>query len=477
MRKASCNTSETAMSFPPALESLERRQLMAAVVNSAQIKVRNASADGVSTNQSVLTIPLTEKVNIADVSKIQVRGYAIDTLNPGGQKKVVVNVLDAKVVEVGQTYGLIQITTDRLMRKGGSIFFYAGALTHQADGSAVPEQLNPKSPAGQNKERFTLACRAWRPTDLNLFSPSIYPAATAPTVADNTVSDATAVADLTTFLNAKVAKGIITTGQRDVALVQYNDATNRLRVPDHNLRAALVSLTGTFAESAINTFLTGANQSAKPYTILTFAETSSGAVIADTRVTSAGRLELRVKPAFRGEHFVALSAILAHEATHQDATFTIQEEVVGNIFQDVVYAQQLDTDGTVAAEGTSLVKFLNTQQLALLNSGRTLFPITGTLQGPILNANRGVFPFGKSIPGGNYVSHADYNTRQYAARGGVSGTSPGNQTLETFLAKFTTDAPAGPFSYTLINRLDANLWPVLTNPMAIRIAQTLKLTV
>jgi hypothetical protein len=457
-------------------ETLEKREFLTAVVNPAAIKTRNVSANGVSTNQSVLTVPFSEKVNIADVTKIQVRGFAIDTIN-GGQKKIVINVVDAQVIDVGQDYGLIQITTDRLMRKGGAIFFYAGALTHQADGTAVPEQLNARALQGQNKERFTLACRAWKPTDINLLSPSIYTGASAPTVADSVLADAAVEAELTTFLETKRLNGLITAAQRDEALALYDDATNRLRVPDHNMRAALVSLTGTFAANAINVYLGNANVTGKPYTIVAFAETSESAVIAQTRVTSANRLETRIKPTFQGEHFAALSAILAHEAVHQDNTFTIQEESVANVMQDVVYAQQVDTDPTIVNDGTSLVKYLNTQQLALLNSGRALFPITGVLQGPILQANRGVFPGGKVVPGGNYVSYNNYVFRQYEARGGVNGTSPGNPTMDEYLTHFTGDAPAGAFSDTLITRLDANLWPVLTNPMAVRIATALKLTV
>jgi hypothetical protein len=57
------------------------------------------------TNHSVLTIPLTEKVNIADVTKIQVRGFAYDPLDPTQvkQKKIIINVIDAKVLDVGQS--------------------------------------------------------------------------------------------------------------------------------------------------------------------------------------------------------------------------------------------------------------------------------------------------------------------------------------------------------------------------------------
>ncbi len=462
---------------PALFETLEKRELMAAQIVPQNIRVRNVSVDGVSTNQSVLRIPTTEKVDIADASKIQVRGFAIDTLNPNLQKKIIVNVVKAEIIEHNEgEYGILEVTTDRLMRLGGSIFFYAGALTNRADGSPVPEDLTVRSPKGQNKERFTMACRAFRPTDANFFDPSIYTGATAPTVANGTPSDATVTADLTVFLDRKVVAGTLTPTQRNSALTLYNNSDNRTRIPNHNLRAAIASLRGTMATGAVDVFLGDANVTGRPYTFIDFAPTSDAAVIADTTVTSMNRLEIRIKPAFSGEHFAALSAILAHESVHQDRTFTIQEEVVGNTIQDIVYAQQLDADPAIASEGTSLVKTLNTQQVALINSGRALYPVTGLLQGPILYSNRGVFPFGKLVPGGQYRSYADYLTRQYASRGGSSGTSPGNPTLDQYVAKFD-GAPAGAFNDALITRLDATLHPVLTNALVIRTASTLRMSV
>lgn len=464
-------------------ESLEKRELLAAQVVPQNIRVRHVSVDGVMINQSVLRIPTTEKVDIADAGQIQVRGFAIDTLNPNLQKKIIVNVLEAKVIEHNEgEYGIIEVTTDRMMRMGGSIFFYEGALTNRSDGSFVAEDLTVRAPKGLNKERFTMACRAFRPEDANFFHDTMYTAANSPIVADGTPSDAQVTADLTAFLDAKVAKGTLNSNRRDAALRLYNNADNRIRIPNHNLRAAIASTRGTLAEEAVDVFLGTANVTGKPYTFIDFAPTSDAAVIADTSVTSLNRLEIRIKPTFSGENFAALSAILAHESVHQDRTFTIQEEVIANLVQDIVYTQQLDVDPTVASEGTSLVQVLNTQQVAMINSGRTLFPVTGVQAGPILHGNRGVFPGGKLIPGGKYTSYADYLTRQYASRGGVSGTSPGNATLDAYVARFAdpnlpTPAPAGAFSDELITRLDGTLYPVLTNALVIRTANTLRMSV
>lgn len=483
MSNASFRRSVAPVAPPALVEQLETRRLMSAEVVPQNIRVRHVSVDGVMINQSVLRIPTTEKVDIANADQIQVRGFAIDTLNPNLQKKIIVNVVDARVIEHNEgEYGIIEVTTDRMMRMGGQIFFYEGALTNRSDGSAVPEDLTVRAPKGLNKERFTMACRAFRPEDANFFHDTMYTEANAPIVADGTPSDAEVTAELTAFLDAKVAKGTLNPSRRDAALRLYNNPDNRIRIPNHNLRAAIASTRGTLAEEAVDVFLGTANVTGKPYTFIDFAPTSDAAVIADTSITSQNRLEMRIKPTFSGEHFAALSAILAHESLHQDRTFTIQEEVVANLVQDVVYAQQLDVDPAVASEGTSLVQVLNTQQVALINSGRSLFPVTGLLAGPILHGNRGVFPGGKLIPGGKYISYADYLTRQYESRGGTSGTSPGNATLDGYVARFAdpqlpTPAPAGPFSDELITRLDATLYPVLTNALVIRTANTLRMSV
>ena len=59
------NASSAALSVShaaPLFESLEKRELLTAIVNAAKIKTRNVSANGVSTNQSVLTVPSTSLV-------------------------------------------------------------------------------------------------------------------------------------------------------------------------------------------------------------------------------------------------------------------------------------------------------------------------------------------------------------------------------------------------------------------------------
>src|SRR3954470_12240762 len=110
---------QTATKSAPMFESLEGRKYMAVspIIVGTKVKTKNLfGPDNVSLNQSLLTVPFTGVVSIADASKIQVRGYAINPLT-GAQKKLVVNVVKAEVLAADHSY--VQITTDRLMRKGG----------------------------------------------------------------------------------------------------------------------------------------------------------------------------------------------------------------------------------------------------------------------------------------------------------------------------------------------------------------------
>ena len=54
-------------------------------------------------------------------------------------------------------------------------------------------------------------------------------------------------------------------------------------------------------------------------------------------------------------------------------------------------AQQAQTDSAYLRAGTLLVNRENEKLLALINSGRTIFPYVGVNQAPMLNANFGVF--------------------------------------------------------------------------------------
>jgi len=460
----------------PQFEALEGRQLMAVspVIAGTKIKGVNLSSGGVSTNQTLITVPFTGNVHIADQSGIQLRGYAINPLN-GHQKKMVINVVSASVLSTDHKY--LQITTDCLMRKGGAIMFLAGALTDDNGDTLAAQTVHAVK--GQNKERFTLARRAFIPTDFTKFTPSLYSAATTPADASGTVAEGTVTTALTAFLQKKVDLGIITTAQRDAALARYNAAATKSIISDANLRAALVSLTGTFAESAIACYLDGSNATGKPYTIVTFQDPADSTVpvAQSTLNTSTNRLSTVIKPTFKGEDFRALSAFLAHEALHQDGVNGLQEEIFAVTCEGLAYAQQAEVDSTFLSNHTALVNFENERLMALLQSGRTIFPYVGLFTAPNHNSKNNVYP-GSIAPssGGTYTSYEDFIRRQYVARGAPDQVTTGNNILKIYYNAITGKAAPKSFNFTgsLLTDVDSFQSPIPTKA-AIALAGALRL--
>ncbi len=466
---------QRAAAAAPMFENLEKRELMAVspIVAGTKLKGVNLSAGGISTNQTLITVPFTGNVKIADASKIQLRGYAINPLT-GGQRKMVINVVKAEVVAADHKF--LQITTDCLMRKGGQVMLLDGAL--QDDNNDTVAAQTVKTVKGQNKERFTLARRGFVPTDVTRFTSTLYNGA-APTAASGAIAEATVTAQLTSFLNKKVALGILTTAQRNNALNRYNASATRSIVPDANLRAAMVSLVGTFAEPAIAAYLDGTNLSGKPYTTVDFDNPPDPSVpVAQTFVTSTGRLRCIVKPEFRGEAFQVLSAFLGHEALHQDSSTGLQEELVATTIETLLYAQQATVDTAFLANKTNLVNIENERLMAMIQSGRTIFPYVGVYNGPNRNALNNVFPSAKAQSGGNYTSYENFMLRHYQGRGAVSQTTTGNALLRQYYTAITTKAaPANlTFSGATLTDIDAFQAPIGTK-QAIQLAGALRLAV
>ena len=463
------------------IETLENRRLLAVspVIAGTKIKGINLSAAGVSTNQTLITVPFTDNITVADVGKLRLFGYALNPESANlAQVKTTVNVVSAQVITSDenndgvQEHKYLQITTDRLMRKGGAIIFNEGALTDDNNDTLATQTR--KTVKGQNKERFTLACRTFRPGHLAKLTNDLYDASPVPTTANVAPSDASVRASLDTFLGKKVTLGIITQASKDAAMTRYDNSNGT--VPPANLRAALFSLTGTFAEAAIGAYLDGANLTGKPYTIVTFGDPDDPTVpVAETSIrVSDGRLRAIFKTDFRGEPFQALSAWIAHEALHQDTQIGLQEEIIATAAATLTYAQQAQTDPAFLGTGTKLVNSTNEELYAFINSGRAIFPYVGLLNGPIINAAAGVFP-GQKTPAdgqGVYTSWENFVRRGYLERGAVSVATNTNPTWATYYKKITgKDAPTNQkFNDALIADIDS-FQAIVSTRQAIELAK------
>src|SRR5215207_3884138 len=98
MNRRASTESHNTVAKAPLVEQLEARWMMAdsTVVAGTKIKGINLSANNISTNQTLITIPFTDNINLADVTKIRVFGYALNPLsNALAQIKKTVNVVKA----------------------------------------------------------------------------------------------------------------------------------------------------------------------------------------------------------------------------------------------------------------------------------------------------------------------------------------------------------------------------------------------
>ncbi|MGN6727607.1 MAG: hypothetical protein ACTHLZ_16940 [Tepidisphaeraceae bacterium] len=483
------------------VEDLEGRQLMAAQVLPAGvigIKIAKVSVDGLSNNTNRITVAFNQTIRLKDTSLMRSFGYANNTLTANGQRKVTVGMT---ITQPGDNY--IQIITDRLIRKGSRLFIYSGAITNTKNVPLVYDGTTSTNTItfaqGQNKPRYTLSNRAFKPTDLGYVSNSVFSGAPTPTVVSTVPSSNTVAAQLSAFLDKKVAAGTITAAQKNSAINTYNSATAIGIIPDANLRAALVSLTGTVAASAIDTYLGKANVTGKSWAIVTFdSSISASAPTAETKLNSSSRLQTIVRPTLGGESFVQLSAILAREAMHQQSVAvnpstgslddSLEAEVVDNTVAMTVYAQQLLADPTTAGNGTTLSTYLNTQMVAFLNSGSALFPYGGINAAPLLTSGNtrtgSVFLGSVSDPGGfgnttPVTSFADFVRRDFIHRGSTPNgfslaTSPYAQTV---LANITGKKASllTKFNQNVDTYLDTSN-TIITDVVSIKMAQALKLT-
>jgi len=485
-------------SSPATIENLERRQLMAASpLQVIGIKIAKAvDTDGTSLNQNRITVAFgtagkVAGIRLLDATKIRSFGYANDLTNLSVQRKVTVGLT---VSQSNAEPGVLTILTDRLVRKGSRLFIDLGALTDTKGREIVFDASSAAKTItfikGQNKPRYTLSNRNWRQTDLSYFSPDVFAAAPTPATANTSPSAITIRANLVTFLDAKIAKGLITADQKATALSIF-DTTAVATIANANIRAGLASLIGTVGEPAIGAIIGKSNVTAKPWTTVEFnAAIGASAPVGETKVSVSNRLYTYLQPSMAGEPFQVLGAVLAHEVFHQGVLSEAvggvlpssqDEEIITNAVESIVYAQAVLVQPGLAGNGTKLINRSNERLLAMLNSGDKLFPYGGILQNPALTNNGNVFVGAKTNPGGygdnsTVKSFADWVRREYISRGFTAGGTTTNATAVAILKNIVgTSGNFGLFGSQVQDYLDTRN-AILTDAVYINLANALKLT-
>ena len=244
-----------------------------------------------------------------------------------------------------------------------------------------------------------------------------------------------------------------------------------------------MTLVGTVAAGSIDAILTSDNQSGKPYASVFFDPTVLDPGLAFNNPLPDGSHEIRFNPDDQGEPIQALGPVLAHEALHQDGDEQTgdkdgqMEEMLNQTALAFSWAQQLLIDPSLADQKTPLVKLLNTDLLALLNSGDHSFPRIGLSNAPQVQLGSAAVPslvfVGAIFP---FTSFENFERRAAALAGVQDIDTPGNTLLDEDVSAII-GAPVSGLNFNAATRdlVDKNQH-VIDNATAIKLAGILKLT-
>ena len=464
------------------VDKLEERRLMASTLTITSFVVEGRrNTDLTPRNGSAVTVTFSGNVNLVSngFNKIRVSAAGLNPIT-GLEQRYSMRGLSA--APVSGNARAIKVNFGSIISNSARFNIDAAAIrdTTNQDVVRTSSATDNKIRTNFTREQGTLAQRAFRPTDLSLFDRTNFSTSPVSATANTSPSANSVRSNLSSFLSAKVTAGKLTSAQRTSRLAQFDNAASINIIPDANIRAAVISLAGTIAESAIDAYLGTANLTGRTWSTVEADGTRFGvdARYAETRVVG-GRLQTIINPVYQGEDFRSLSALLAHEALHQDGPTSIKEEIITNAVETLVWAQQLDIDQSPADNGTRLVSRQNFRLLSMLNSGRSNFPNVGTGAGVLRSPAGGVLAGGTPVGGisGQTISSFEQDLDvEYRGRGfGDFGDQPGNVTLNSVMNRtLNTTGRNFNFSQTTLNAFDSSQ-KVITPVVAIKLARILKL--
>jgi hypothetical protein len=205
------------------------------------------------------------------------------------------------------------------------------------------------------------------------------------------------LADLRRLLDLKVDKGMLSRERADEVLALWDDPTARevftsVGTFEPQLLAALLALAGTIGEPAIDAVLDGERSTGYPVKVR-YAEQPVDLTAQVKKSAETDEVLIRFSPTARNEQFEILSPIMAHEVIHFGELDGGQnEEVIAFGVEFCVWAQQLLAAPDLVRIRSARSRFANSLLLALLNSGRSAYPLPGVGSAPLHWSTPGVFP-------------------------------------------------------------------------------------
>ena len=354
---------------------------------------RDITSDGAATLTSTVTVRFDRTASFAE-SRVPLASFfefAID-LGDGQSKRVLVR----RAEHSKENARLVTLTVDALIPDGAELRLEKRAFEPGAEGRITARV------AGELSGALTVLASL----PLVPVNPAFAAQVTTAPLADADRDPAAVRTLLETHLKERGSPAELVTR----ALARYDSLP--ATVPAPKARAALAALTGTFAEPAIDSLVTGGNCTTKPANRIVFAEIPEAPSLA-ARVTFAadGARIVRIRPDLEGERLEYLVPLFAHEAVHCDRFDGRFEEVAATGFDTLLYLFLLAAFPDLAEGTTTLAREYNLLAVAMMNSGRR-YP-----EGPGLLKSAGVT---QALPGTNapYPSFGDFVVAKYD---GVTG--------------------------------------------------------
>jgi hypothetical protein len=282
---------------------------------------------------------------------------------PGGERELFVESAE----RAGDRGNVVELVVDVVVSEGSRV-----AVERRAFVPGATDRLEARIEGGLPVGQAALANGAWQFTDPAVVEETQEPV---PTAVD---ADSAAMrAALQAHLRARGASAAV-----EAAALSLYDAIPVQLVPSPKARAALAALTGTFAQPAIAWLLTTENCTGQPASIVFAPPPEFPEMLARVTHDTGGRRTVWLNPRLEGERLEFLMPLLAHEAIHCDTFDGRWEEVAATAFDSFLYLHLVAAIPELARAGTPMARTLNTDLLALLNSGRWVPESVGVLPSP-----------------------------------------------------------------------------------------------
>jgi hypothetical protein len=421
--------------------------------------LRTADSDGAPLERATVVVPFTGAVRVAE--KASGLSFVTASFNLESRANDL-RLVPLKAIRTdAQNPQQLVMEVEGLLADGAAIDLPDG-LVQDSKGRKLG-QLTVKVKTGLSPFSIGLAASQIVPGDMTLFDEEHTQKPTGPR------DEAKVREELDATLHRRVGLSQETING---ALAKFDGDPAKKKIPEARLRAALLALTGTTAEGAIDAVLADTNRRGYPFLSVTARDLGRGALAAVFFEPLSGQMRMFFDTAFVQEPLEVLAPTFAHESVHgSGGSGSASEETIAMAFTARIYEELLIANPEVALQPTSGIRFMNRLVLAMRNSGHFSFPRAGLLARPgVENALQGVFQPARSFK--DMLFKPDY----YGELPKATGT--GTEVTESYVDKLLGKGGASgrvKFGQDTLKLLDAIIDNGLTDEQVLVIMDALRL--